>query len=374
MKMQHAAVFAAITLVGGTAAAQSSVTIYGGIDLSLRSVRNGLAGTVRSMSPSNASASRWGVTGSEDLGGGLSARFMLESDIFPDTGAAGSTSTTFSSFFNRRSIVSLVSAKLGEIRVGREYAPTHYAFCFFEAFGCIGMAGTKMSFDQASTTYAGTSSVLGAAFGTAAGPTANQNPTMRVNNSVQYLLPEDFGGVSGAVMVAPGEGAATSVNGGSKMFGGRVGYAAGPLMLNAATMTTKNTLIAGQSFRDTVLMGSYDFGIVKLYAARRVYTFMSEKMVQSVLNVTAPVGSFGLLKLTYAKADQTSAIGSRSDDDATLLGVGYDHILSKRTRLYATVARLSNSGGAKYFMLGGPTRIGAGETATGYEAGMRHSF
>jgi predicted porin len=267
-----------------------------------------------------------------------------------------------------------VSTRLGEIRVGREYAPTHFTFCFYEAFGCIGLGGTKMSFDQGSTTYAGAASVLGAAFGTTGGPTANQNPTLRVNNSVQYLLPEGLGGVSGAVMVAPGEGAATSANGNSKVFGGRLGYAAGPFMVNVATMTTRNTLVAGQNFKDNVLMSSYDFGVVKLYAARRTYTFMSEKMVQTVVNAMAPVGAFGRLKVSWAKADQTSAIGTRSADDASLFAVGYDHSLSKRTGLYATVARMSNSGNARYAFLGGSRNIGAGQAANGYELGVRHSF
>jgi len=374
MKMQQAAWLAAITMFGGSAAAQSGVTLYGAIDLSLRSVKNGSAGTIRSLSPGNNIASRLGFTGSEDLGGGLRASFILETDIGADTGTVGSTSTTFSSFFNRRANLSLISDKLGEIRLGREYSPTHYSFCVFEAFGCIGLGGSKMAFDNSSTTYAGTSSVLGAAFGAVAGPTANQNPTLRVNNSVQYLLPENLGGLTGAVMVAPGEGAATSVNGNSKVFAGRVGYAAGPVMVNAATMTTKNTLVAGESFRDTVLMGSYDFGVVKLYAARRTYTFIAEKMVQTVLNATVPVGSFGVLKLAYDKANQTSATASRNADDAALYAVGYDHILSKRTRLYTTVARLANSGNARYSIVTGPNGIRAGETASAYEVGMRHSF
>ena len=64
--------------------------------------------------------SRWGIRGTEDLGGGLYAGFWLESAVLPDTGAAQAA------FWGRRSTVSLGSKDYGELRLGRDYTPTFW--------------------------------------------------------------------------------------------------------------------------------------------------------------------------------------------------------------------------------------------------------
>ena len=60
--------------------AQSSVTLYGRLDASVGSLDTGAASDTRMFS-NNLTTSRWGVMGSEDLGGGLKANFRLETAI-----------------------------------------------------------------------------------------------------------------------------------------------------------------------------------------------------------------------------------------------------------------------------------------------------
>jgi len=73
--------------------AQSSVTLYGVVDASLESVKGD--DTVTRVSSDNLASSRLGFKGTEDLGNGLKANFVLESNMKMDTGANGGGSTRF---------------------------------------------------------------------------------------------------------------------------------------------------------------------------------------------------------------------------------------------------------------------------------------
>ncbi|GLC95149.1 porin [Cupriavidus sp. TA19] len=124
---------AALSAMAGAANAQSSVTLYGVIDIGIEYVNRvatapttlqpSLAGVApvgkRFGLPSNGglSASRWGLRGVEDLGGGLKAYFVLESQFNPDTGAlAGNTG-----LFNRQAYVGLGN-QYGKLTFGKQYS------------------------------------------------------------------------------------------------------------------------------------------------------------------------------------------------------------------------------------------------------------
>jgi predicted porin len=66
--------------------------------------------------------------------------------------------------------------------------------------------------------------------------------------------------------------------------------------------------------------------------------------------------------------------GFANDDDASQFALTYLYNLSKRTALYGTGARLSNKGASKLILATGAAGMKAGETSTGFEAGIRHSF
>lgn len=367
--MQKISLAAALVCVlSSSAFAQSStVTLFGTVDLAARYVKNGSLGNVKSLVSGSAATSRWGLRGTEDLGDGLSAGFYLDAAINADTG--NSNTLAPGQFWNRGSWVNLTSTKLGELRLGRDWVPTHNAWSGFDPFITLGVAG-------ANTFRSGASRVLTQAFGTGA---AGGDPTLLVSNGIQYFLPGNLAGVYGNVTVTAGEGG-TPVNGFTKGTGFRLGYQSGPVNVAAALFDTKNA--AGDNkFRDLVVGGSYDFGVVKVAIAQRRWTYVSDKQDNTLLAVSAPIG-LGLFRVTYVRANQTGATSALSANDANLLGIGYLYNLSKRTAVYAQAARVSNKGAATFVVPGGPAvssvstaaNYFGGQSSSGAEFGLRHLF
>jgi len=105
------------------AMAQSSVTLYGVIDTAIEyvnrvSLPNGTGSRIAMTNLGGQSPSRWGLRGSEDLGGGLSAYFWLENGFFPDTGGIAPSAT--SPLFGRMSAVGLRKNGIGAFSFGRQ--------------------------------------------------------------------------------------------------------------------------------------------------------------------------------------------------------------------------------------------------------------
>lgn len=347
------------------AMAQSSVTIYGVMDLGVRITKNGSLGSMTTLSSGNNLTSRFGFRGTEDLGGGLSAGFILESGVAADVGSAG-TAVPAGTFFNRVSILSLTSTSLGEIRVGRDYVPTWSATVSIDPFGGVGVGAFPNLLSQTSTR------VLANAFG----PPTNASSLTWVNNSVQFRSPKVFGGFYGNLIVASRENQATSASGSSLVRGARLGFQDSKIDASISHVTTDNTLVAGATFNDDVLSGSYDFGFVNVRAIHRVLRFQSDKQVTTMLGMTAPL-NLGVLKFSITKANQSGPIAAQNANDATQVAAGYVYNFSKRTAIYGHAARISNKGQASFAIPGG---IGAtvanfgGQKSAAYEVGLRTSF
>src|ERR1700739_3039749 len=96
--------------------AQANVTLYGSIDNGLSFANNVQGGQSWSMASGVQAGSRWGLKGSEDLGGGLSAIFKLESGFDANTGAL---SGGFA--FSRNAYVGISSDQWGSIKLGRQW-------------------------------------------------------------------------------------------------------------------------------------------------------------------------------------------------------------------------------------------------------------
>ena len=353
------------------ATAQSSVTIGGTIDAGMRQVRNGGLGTDRSVVSGANSTSKLIVRANEDLGSGLSAGIYLDATILADTGGAGATAPA-NQFWDRRATVQLADARFGEVRLGRDWVPTHLVWSGFDPFATLGIASAN-SFRS----FAG-SRALGQAFGTL--PDAQQaNPTLRVSNAVEYFLPSGLGGVYGSLIKTAGEGGTTAA-GFTSGAGLRLGWAGHGFNAAAAQFTTRNAT-GGESFKDLVYGLSYDFGIAKLNVAQRRWTFGPDKTVNTLVAAAIPAGP-GVVKLTWLQADQTGDNAVQSAKDANLLGVGYVYSFSKRTALYGHAARVANKGTAAFAIPGGPPTSGlptapnyfGGQTSTAFEAGIRHDF
>ncbi len=120
-----------VILASGLAHAQSSVTLYGLIDEGFDFTTNGAGHRGYQMVSGDTVGSRWGMKGTEDLGGGLSAVFRLENGFNTNTGALGQGGTEF----GRQAYVGLSSAALGTFTMGRQYDPTIDMWSGFTAAG-----------------------------------------------------------------------------------------------------------------------------------------------------------------------------------------------------------------------------------------------
>ena len=351
-------------------------------------------------------SSRLGFRGTEDLGGGLAASFWLEAPITNDDGATGAAS------FKRRSTVSL-SGGFGEVRLGRDYTPTFWNDTVFDPFGTNGVGGnlinTANGFNAATNGASGTGGFGG-----------NMNYD-RASNSIGYFLPPNLGGFYGQAMYAlheqtkysPGNAtppgvlnAANPVLNNSRAgryIGGRFGYANGPLDVALAygQSTVGDNFYAGVTNKvNTLNLGaSYDFGPAKLFgelSQAKLKTDIdgnfivdpgsvpSTKLNGWLLGVTVPVGA-GLIRASYSAVKYKTGSSNndlffndqRNNPKANKLALGYVHNLSKRTALYATVARVSNKNGAS-LSVGNQPYIGNSvftpKNSTGYDFGIRHAF
>lgn len=111
-------------IAAGTVSAQTAnVTLFGVVDTYLANIRANNGGkSVTQMDAGGISGSRWGLRGSEDLGGGMSAAFTLENGFLSDSGALGQGGR----LFGRQAHVSL-NGGFGSVTLGRQYTPAFYA-------------------------------------------------------------------------------------------------------------------------------------------------------------------------------------------------------------------------------------------------------
>ncbi|MDE2368378.1 MAG: porin [Burkholderiales bacterium] len=341
---------AALTAFAGAASAQSSVTLFGILDLAATSVNNANAGTLRTLSPSANATSRLGLRSVEDLGGGMTAGFWLEGELAPDVGGGihGAPSASASAMtWQRRSTVQLAGS-FGEFRMGRDYTPTFSNISAYDAWGYVGVA-----------TLANVRSTIGSGAGTA----------VRANNAIEYFLPS-LGGLYGNVMVSAGENTT-----GNKYVGGRLGYAAGPLNVSGAYGKTYKTGAMIDDLKTESIGASFNAGFMTVMGAfeKNDYSSASQKLATGA--VLVPFGASTLkLSITSTTGSGTTAAAANAYK-AKEYGIGYQYDLSKRTALYAQYGRVANGSGAKFTASdSGAAGIGAGQTSSGYQFGMRHNF
>jgi predicted porin len=327
---------AALMAIAAPAMAQSSVTIFGVIDLAARSVDNGVS--QKQLAASGLNSSRLGFRGTEDLGGGLKANFWLEGAINADDGnASGQT-------WQRRSTIGLQGG-FGEVRFGRQKNPTGLNWEQLDPFGDTGM-GSSSRLQQSSGLI----------------PTGGAYASFpRSSNSISYDTPGTTG-FFGTAFVAAGEGSL-----GNKYVGGRVGYRSGPLF--AVLAYGKTEVTSALDAKMTNFGATYDFSVVKLFGMYSTTEVGAAEQKNYLLGVSAPLGPV-TLRASYNKMDGEGSISNRSAKHAT---VGGDYALSRRTALYANYSKISNSGPAAFTVATGSTLV-PGTGSSGYEVGLRHSF
>lgn len=359
------------------AQAQSSVTLFGIIDSGVAHISGTGAGHSTGLVAGGNSSPRLGFRGTEDLGGGLNASFWLEGGIANDVGGGASQTTGFD--FMRRSTVSL-SGKFGEIRLGRDYAMNYWYMVPFDAFGQRGLGTIENSGN-------GRLGVLS---------------YLRTGNSVAYFTPDNLGGFSAGVQYAFGEQSSTkattanaagistsaanaTTDSTNNYYGAKVGYSSGPLNVGGSygvfqdAVRTVGTSFYATDYKIGNIGATYDLGVVKpsiYYQSERVggrATIASMKFDTLAVGATAPLGA-GVVRAQFARYNQ-----SNSGTDFNKVALGYIYFLSKRTRLYADVARLNNKGASNASLtnmsasVASPTPT-AGGNSTGITFGVVHSF
>lgn len=339
------------------ASAQSGITTYGMIDMAVIRESGGSAGAVTKMTSGVSAGSRIGFKGTEDLGNGLSALFVLESGFQGDTGAMGQGGL----LFGRLAFVGLRGG-FGSVLVGRQYTPQYLVAVFADPFGSGYVADSK--------------NIIA----------TSGNSLSRMDNTVKYLSPT-VAGFTVELAVAPGEVSGDSAAG--RQFGGSIAYAAGALQVrvghhnrNSDTATLKNT----DNGRNTVVAAVYDFGVAKAHALYGVNRGLNSSVLRNSANPygrpVAPVAStdsrdalagltvpFGphTLMASYLHKDDRTAL----DQDARQLALGYRYALSKRTSAYVVYAHIDNRNDASY-TAGNASDPGSGNRAA--SVGISHVF
>lgn len=341
----------------GAAAAQTNVTMYGIADAGIGMAdSDGLAGSSTADSAVTVfsgvqSTSRFGVRGSEDLGGGLKATFNIEAGVNWDTGAADSV------FWQRRAVVGLASS-WGEVRLGRDYTPGFLAGGVGDVMG-YGLFGNWLTF-TAQGTPTGYPTGVGV-----------YGVTTRASNGLHYT--GSFGGVTIRAMYATGSQGAEDYSGNNvgDMYGLSGVYAAGPLSVAAYWQQTDfGALGDGQQYG---IGGQYNMGMFRVglnYGAAEADNLADH--TGWAVGVGMKVGS-GEILAQYIQQELDNAAGS----EAQSIGLAYVHPLSKRTNLYATYGQLDNKNGAQFGLRYSQSVVGAGAVdrdPKAFAVGIRHMF
>ncbi|MFM0374121.1 porin [Paraburkholderia aspalathi] len=337
-------------LFAAGAQAQSSVTLYGIVDAGIAYVHNAQnasgqnQSTLVKFSSGNLSGSRWGLKGTEDLGGGLAAVFQLENGFNIGTGALGQGSREF----GRKAVVGLSSGTWGTVTLGRQYDPV-------------------VDLVQGLTE----DNYFGGVFATP-GDLDNYDNSLRVSNSVKYVSPL-FAGFQVEALYGVGGVAGATGSGQTYSFG--AAYANGPLSLGAAyfyanggnTTTTANvrtwTSSSDSLFNTVINAGFASAKSIQIVRVGGQYVIGAATVGAAYSNTQYANDTFSAFSST-AKFNNGSVFFNYQITSALRTGVGYnytsltgpssahynqvnlgaDFALSKRTELYALAGYQKASG------------------------------
>ncbi len=318
---------AVLGTIAGAAQAQSSVTLSGAVDLGIRRVGTA-TGHDWNMGTAGSSRSNFTLSGTEDLGGGMRAMFLLNHRFSPNSGAvnvagncvaaatpAANCLVTTQTYFWRNSWVGLAGA-FGDVRLGRILAPLQDLNGSFDPWG---------GGDTVGSTHTG-----------------GINATVRTTNTIYYRTPS-MGGLQGHAMIAAGEGQIPAEQGGlrgkpynaERPMGFGVVYAAGPL--RAAAMYDVNS--ADQ--KTIGLYGSYNAGFATLMGQYE----KGDKNISDASTANVEVDRWSLAAtMPFGAAVAKIGYTSWSDENIKKFGLGLDYNLSKRTTLYTNMGKVSGNG------------------------------
>jgi len=220
--MKRHAAACALALSAGATHAQSSVTLYGLIDVGISYTNSAQTGTtgahpkgasqfaLTDAHATGLSGSRWGLRGAEDLGGGLQAIFVLENGFMANSGALAQGGAEF----GRQAYVGLLSSSYGTLTAGRQYDPRVESV---QQFGASGVGGGYMSSHL--------------------NDVDNLSNTNRINNSIKFTTPVFHGIRAGGLYSLGGVAGSTTQN---QIWSLGVSYNGGSLALGAGYLNARD--------------------------------------------------------------------------------------------------------------------------------------
>jgi len=314
-----------------------NVQIYGAVDAGVENVRTGGVSTT-TVGSGLTGGSHLGFRGTETLGGGLKADFVLESGVSLDTGA-----NTQGTFFGRQAWVGVSDSSMGGVRLGHQYTPLRWINVELDPFGRAGSGNSA--------------NILGGG-----------GMVERTSNAVTYVLPNMHGF---GMQAQYGFGETAGSTDSNRFWGLNARYSTGPLTV-ALGYSDRNTNAVGvdSNRTDTQVGGTYDFGVAKGFAsyvesrAKDNVAVTTTKNTGYLLGVSMPMGPHTLMA-SWASNKVDGVANSTSNQ----LAVGYAYALSKRTNVYGSYANVDNDLNAKL----------AGSSANGnnvnrFQVGLRHTF
>ncbi|MGD9944007.1 MAG: porin [Burkholderiaceae bacterium] len=331
--------------------AQTNVQLYGIADAGIAVIDRGsnLSNSFRVESGMQ-STSRWGIRGTEDLGGGLNAVFNLENGYSIDTGASDASSA---GLFQRRAVVGL-SGGFGTVLLGRDYTAGFTAWGVTDIMG-YGLFGNQLTY----TASAG-------------------GITTRGQNGIYYTSPV-FGGLTVRAFYQTGERETDPKSLGNGM-GASVVYMGGPLRLQGFYQQFKvsdGTPTGTGNQKEYGLGGGFDFGGFRVVAAYGEADPIGANNKVKSFSVGAGI-KVGVGEILVQGIQIQRDIASGTKPKGTALGLAYVHPLSKRTNLYATIGQTRNNSAGNFVLRGSGAPVGApgavGDDPKGLALGIRHTF
>ncbi|ABB11304.1 porin [Burkholderia lata] len=348
-----AAIAVAGSLMGGVAHAQSNITLYGIVDAGLlytskTAGANGQnLGHQFSAVDSGSLPSQFGLTGTEDLGGGMKASFKLESGINMRNGGFDDSN---GNLFGRQAYVALEN-QFGKVAIGLQFSPFFLSLLDTDPRG-FSQLGSGLII------YADTVTGTGA-FN---------------SNAVSYTSPT-IAGLQGKAMLALG-GAAGNFQAG-RQYSASLKYTVGNLLISGGIYsgnsggTVSTPIPTTVAFWGRAIGATYNFGVVTAKAQ-----FVNYKVAQSY---DSNVYSAGLDSYVTPQLNLNGGIYFTSDRNHTanhsIMGAaGATYNLSKSTALYAQVAVVNNHGTMNTGISADGALYGAQGTTVGADIGIRHFF
>ena len=314
----------AVAAMAAVTGAMAQATIYGLIDQAYRSDKT-TAGTAAATKKTGIDSvlnggSQFGFKGSEDLGGGLTASFVMELGYETSDAISGGLN-------NRQSFVGLAGG-FGSVNIGRQYSNIFLAACGQDVSSCANIAGN---------TYV---------------VAVDSSGDVRRANAINYNLPSIVPGVTIQVGKSYGEATTspTSTNAGNGSSY-TLGYSAGAIAATLASESRENEgnypFINAQAAsltakRKTTVTGlSYDAGMAKLLYTNTKSTIGTGVTKLSMTGIVVPMGAASIAY--QAGTGDTKSIASTTTSKLKASLVNFNYSLSKRTTAYVKVGSMSET-------------------------------